>query len=51
MLLLDLTDNDEEDVRKMESIRAVLARARGNLPVFLHVRDGAGKWLRMKASH
>ncbi len=50
VLLMDLTDNEAEDVRTMESIRTVLQRARGNLPVFLHIRDGAGKWLRMKAS-
>ena len=24
--------------------------ARGSLPVFLHIRDGAGKWLRLKAN-
>ncbi|MSQ93516.1 MAG: DNA polymerase III subunit alpha [Gemmataceae bacterium] len=50
VLLMDLTDNDQEDVRKMEAIRVVLQRARGNLPVFLHIRDGSGKWLRMKTS-
>jgi DNA polymerase-3 subunit alpha len=49
VLVVDLTDNDGEDTRKLESIRAVLLRARGSLPVFLHIRDGQGKWLRMKA--
>jgi DNA polymerase III subunit alpha len=49
VLLLDLAEDDEADQRKLESIKAVLGRARGNLPVFLHIRDGAGKWLRMKA--
>src|ERR1019366_277946 len=50
VLLLDLTDDDEADLRKFESIKNVLGRARGSLPVFLHIRDGAGKWLRMKVS-
>ncbi|MBI2808085.1 MAG: DNA polymerase III subunit alpha [Planctomycetes bacterium] len=50
VLVMDLTDGGEEEVRKMESIRTVLTRARGKLPVFLHIRDGAGKWLRLKAS-
>jgi hypothetical protein len=50
VMLMDLTDSEDEDLRKMESIRNVLHRSRGNLPVFLHVRDGAGKWLRMKVS-
>jgi DNA polymerase-3 subunit alpha len=50
VLLLDLTQNEDEDMRRLESIKTVLGRSRGNLPVFLHIRDGAGKWLRMKAS-
>jgi DNA polymerase-3 subunit alpha len=50
VLVLDLTDDDEADLRKFESIKNVLGRARGSLPVFLHIRDGAGKWLRMKVS-
>ncbi|MBI1829958.1 MAG: DNA polymerase III subunit alpha, partial [Planctomycetes bacterium] len=49
VLVVDLTDEDEADLRKLESIKTVLERARGNLPVFLHVRDGAGKWLRLRA--
>ncbi|MBI3824157.1 MAG: DNA polymerase III subunit alpha [Planctomycetes bacterium] len=49
VLLMDLTDEGEADLRKLESIKTVLGRSRGNLPVFLHVRDGLGKWLRMKA--
>ena len=49
VLWLDLTDDDEVDLRKLQSIKTVLGRARGNLPVFVHIRDGAGKWLRMKA--
>jgi DNA polymerase III subunit alpha len=50
VMVMDLTDSEEEDSRKMESIRNVLHRSRGNLPVFLHLKDGAGKWLRMKVS-
>ena len=50
VLLLDLTDDDEADLRKLQSIKTVLGRAHGKLPVFLHIRDGAGKWLRMKTS-
>jgi DNA polymerase-3 subunit alpha len=50
VMLMDLTENGDADLRKMESIRNVLYRARGNLPVFLHVRDARGKWLRMKLS-
>jgi DNA polymerase-3 subunit alpha len=50
VLLMDLTQNEDEDLRKLESIKAVLGRSRGNLPVFLHICDGVGKWLRMKAS-
>ena len=43
VLLLDLTDDGDADLRKLESIKAVLERSRGNLPVFLHLRDGAGE--------
>jgi len=49
VLLMDLTDNEASDLRMLESIKNVLGRSRGNLPVFLHIRDGLGKWLRMKA--
>ena len=49
VLLMDLSDDNEADLSKLESIKTVLGRSRSNLPVFLHVRDGMGKWLRMKA--
>ncbi len=49
VLQMDLTDEDDADLRKLESIKTVLGRARGHLPVFLYIRDGSGKWLRMKA--
>ena len=32
VLVMDLTDNEETDLRLLESIKAVLCRARGNLP-------------------
>ena len=50
VLLMDLTEDDDADLRKLESIKSVLGRSRGNKPVFLHIRDGGGKWLRMRAS-
>ncbi|MEI7683865.1 MAG: DNA polymerase III subunit alpha [Planctomycetota bacterium] len=34
---------------KVDSIANVLLRAPGSCPVFLHVRDGAGKWIKLKA--
>ncbi len=48
VMVMDLTDGGEADLLKLQSIRNVLGRARGNLPVFLHLRDANGKWLRMK---
>jgi DNA polymerase-3 subunit alpha len=50
VLLMDLTDDGEADTRRLESIRGVLHRSRGNLPVFLHLRDGAGKKALLRAS-
>ena len=50
VLLMDLTDDNEVDLRKLESIKGILHRARGSLPVFLHMRDGAGKKLLLRAS-
>jgi DNA polymerase-3 subunit alpha len=50
VLLMDLTEDDTADAHKLESIKTVLARSRGNKPVFMHLRDGGGKWLRMRAS-
>jgi DNA polymerase III subunit alpha len=48
VLLLDLTE-DEQRLAQVDSIARILQRAPGPIPVFLHVRDGAGKWLRLKA--
>jgi hypothetical protein len=35
----------------LEAIRRVLGQARGHLPVFLDLRDGAGKKLLLKVSN
>ena len=48
VLLMDLTDDSDADLRRLESIKGILHRSRGNLPVFLHLRDGAGKKLLLK---
>jgi DNA polymerase III subunit alpha len=46
LLLMDLGD----EPAKVESIMQTLRRApRGSCPVFLYLRDGAGKYLKMKA--
>ena len=45
-LLLKLALND--DPAKLDAVAAILKRAPGACPVFLYVRDGIGKWLRMK---
>src|SRR5439155_11913824 len=50
VLLMDLTDDSDVDLRRLESIKGVLHRSRGNLPVFLHLRDGPGKKLMLRAS-
>jgi DNA polymerase III alpha subunit len=50
VLLLDMTADDDADARRLDAIAGALRRSpRGNCPVFLYVRDGGGKWLRMKA--
>jgi DNA polymerase-3 subunit alpha len=45
VLVMDL----DEEPSKVNSVANVLQRAPGNCPVFLHVRDSAGKWIKMKA--
>ena len=50
VLVMDLTDDENTDLKKLDSIRNVLTRARGNLPVFVHLRDGVGRWLKMKVN-
>jgi DNA polymerase-3 subunit alpha len=50
VLTMELSDGDDEAAGRMiESIKHVLGRSRGHLPVFLYIRDGAGKLLRMRA--
>jgi DNA polymerase III subunit alpha len=40
--------DDEESLRKMESLGAVLKRNRGQTPVFMSVRDPSGKQVKLK---
>jgi DNA polymerase-3 subunit alpha len=47
VLLLDLSQHGPG---LLGSVASVLRRARGSLPVFLHIQDGAGKWLKLKSS-
>ncbi len=44
VLMMDL----DEEPTKLEAIANVLKRTPGNCPVFLHVRDGANKWLKLR---
>jgi DNA polymerase III alpha subunit len=47
---LEVSDEPERDGRLVDALAAALRRApRGGCPVFLYVRDGAGRWLRLKA--
>jgi DNA polymerase III subunit alpha len=48
VLLLDLVEEPRQ-LAVVDSIAGILQRAPGHVPVFLHVRDAAGKWLRLKA--
>src|SRR5262249_39901005 len=45
-LLLKMAVND--DPERLDAVARVLQRSPGSCPVFLYLRDGAGKWLRMK---
>jgi DNA polymerase-3 subunit alpha len=45
VLMMDLSD----EPAKLESVANVLRRSPGGCPVFLHVRDGGNKWLKLKA--
>jgi len=47
VLLLDL---GQHSPGLLGSVASVLRRARGSLPVFLHIQDAAGKWLKLKSS-
>ena len=46
VLLLNLQVHKPEQI---EALAKVLERSRGTLPVFLHMQDLAGKWLKLKA--
>ncbi|MFO0967345.1 MAG: DNA polymerase III subunit alpha [Gemmataceae bacterium] len=47
VLLMSLRQHQPQ---QLEAIAQVLRRSQGNVPVFLHVQDAAGKWLKLKAS-
>jgi DNA polymerase-3 subunit alpha len=50
VVTLDLSADPDRDARILDSLAAALKRApRGGCPVFLYIRDGAGRWLRLKA--
>jgi hypothetical protein len=46
VLLLNLQIHKPEQI---DALAKVLQRSRGTLPVFLHMQDPAGKWLKLKA--
>jgi DNA polymerase-3 subunit alpha len=35
---------------QLDAVAQVLKRARGTIPVFIHVQDAAGKWVKLKSS-
>ncbi len=45
VLLLSLQVHKPEQI---EAVARVLERSRGTLPVFLHMQDAVGKWLKLK---
>jgi DNA polymerase-3 subunit alpha len=47
VLLLNVQIHKPEQI---DALARVLERSRGTLPVFLHMQDPAGKWLKLKAS-
>ncbi len=47
VLLMNLKEHGPAQI---EAVAHVLARARGAVPVFLHIQDAAGKWLKLKSS-
>ena len=49
LLRMAYTD-DDESLRKLDSVGAVLKRNRGSTPVFLSVRDPQGKQVKLKLS-
>lgn len=47
VLLMNL---GEHQPSQLDAIASILQRARGTLPVFLHVQDAAGRWIKLKSS-
>jgi DNA polymerase-3 subunit alpha len=47
VLKLDYTE-DPDEIRKLDAVSVILKRYRGSCPVFLAVRDAAGKQVQMK---
>jgi len=46
VLLLNLKQHQPA---QLDAVARVLERSRGNVPVFLHMQDAAGNWLKLKA--
>lgn len=46
VLLMNL---GEHGPSQLDAVAGVLKRARGTLPVFLHVQDAAGRWIKLKS--
>ncbi|MFO0864121.1 MAG: DNA polymerase III subunit alpha [Gemmataceae bacterium] len=46
VLVFDLDSPPEQ----VDAVANVLKRSPGNCPVFIHVRDGVGKWMKLKTS-
>ncbi len=40
----------EHGPHQLDAVANVLRRAKGSLPVFLHIDDGTGKWLKLRSS-
>ena len=40
----------EHGPHQIDAVANVLRRARGNLPVFLHIQDADGRWAKLKSS-
>lgn len=47
VLLMNLS---EHQPAQLDAVANVLKRARGTLPVFVHVQDAAGRWIKLKSS-
>ena len=47
VLLMSLSEHEPS---QLDAIANVLRRARGTLPVFVHVQDSSGRWIKLKSS-